>query len=100
MGHRGRRVLSLAKFLLRVAGTEVDDGGKFGKRAFGKLVGSVGGVEEGAGCGEAGLEERGFHGFRVGMVVAEGTVFVFDLDGDDGTAILDEKRGDLAARGA
>lgn len=98
-GHEGAirtESLEFYKFLLRIAGTEVDDGGKFRKRAFGKLVSSVGGVEQGAGRGEAGVEERGFYGFHVGVVITEGTVFVLDLDGDDGTAILNEKRANLA----
>ena len=38
-------------------------------------------------CGEARFEQGVLHRFHVGVVVAEGAVFVFDLDGDDGSTI-------------
>ena len=75
-----------------VAGAKVDDGGKFGKRAVGNLLGTVGGVEQSVGSGEPRFEQRGFHGLHIRVVVAERTVFVFDLDGDDGATVLDQQR--------
>ena len=94
-GAVGTQFLERGEAALRVAGTEVDDGGQFGKRAVGDLLGTVGGVEQSVGRGEAGFEQRGLHGLHVRVVVAEGAVFVFDLDGDDGAAILDQQRRDF-----
>ncbi len=85
-----------AKALFGVAGSKIDDRRQFGKRAVGDLLRTVGGVKHIG--GQAVLFERLLQRCHVRVVVAEGSVLVLHLDGNDGAAVAHQQRSDLLAK--
>ena len=83
---RGKAVLCLAR-------AEVDHRRQFRKRAIRNLFGTIGGVKQ-VGC-HAGLLQQALERLHVRVIVAERSVFVFHLHGDNRAAILQQQRTDL-----
>jgi len=77
-GPSERRFFSVAKEPLRLAGTEVDDGGEFRQAATRDFLCAIGGVK--LRLRKAGVDEDVVDVLHVLVVVAVGAVFVFDLD--------------------
>ena len=82
---------SLCRAGIRAA--KVDTHRQVGKRTRGDLVRSIGRVQHR--LREPCIHQRPAELLHVGMIIAEGSVFVFHLHQDDGTALVDLQRGEL-----
>ena len=78
-----------------IGAAKVDSDGQVGKRARGNLLRSVGRIKHG--LGEPRIHQHAAGLLHVGVIIAEGAVFVFHLDQNDGAAFVDLQRRELLA---
>ena len=92
----GTELLQLGEFCFRLSGAEVDDGVDAGESSGGEFVSTVGCVKQN--FSEPGVLERGENAVHIVLVIAEGAVLVFDLNGDDGATVRELERGQFPAQ--